>query len=177
MGFRQDSRGGYVGGRSKRAGRQSRRPQGRLPQQDDHGRCDTARGGGRGVDPQGDRASACRCPVDLQSTGVTRGRNATLPRTHSAAMPRTYGEVRLAVDRERCRYRCCDEGGHLRTRRRPDHTGQGGEDRGGGRHLRPGDRDQRLRTTSAAGRDRPFQPAGRSRDMYGAGPNGSHYNP
>ena len=40
------------------------------------------------------------------------------------------------------------------ARRGWDHSGRGGDDRGGGRHLRPGDRDQRLRTAPAGLRDR-----------------------
>ena len=66
----------------------------------------TARRRVRRLDPQGSRARTRWRPY----------RHAALPRTDSAAMPRTYDEVRLTSDRERRRHRRRDEGGHLRTR-------------------------------------------------------------
>jgi hypothetical protein len=52
------------------------------------------------------------------------------------------------------RHRRGDEGGHLGAGQRRDHAGRGGEDRGGGRHLCPGDRCQRFRPAPAGTRRR-----------------------
>jgi Family of unknown function (DUF5681) len=52
-----------------------------------------------------------------------------------------------------------NEGGHLGARQRRSHAGRGWQDRGGRRHLCPGDRDERIRTA----------PAGTRRQVQGGG--------
>jgi Family of unknown function (DUF5681) len=70
------------------------------------------------------------------------------------------------------RHRRGDEGGHLGAAQRRDHAGRGGEDRGGGRHLCPGDRCQAISTgacrNSKTRPRRTLWPALQSRDRHGS---------
>jgi hypothetical protein len=55
--------------------------------------------------------------------------------------PRTHRQVHIAADRERQRYLCRDAGGYRGARQGRYHGGRGGNDRGSGRNLCRGDRN------------------------------------
>ena len=99
-------------------------------------------------------------------------RPAALPPCRERAVEFTLPPIESAAHRRD------DEGGHLGTRRRPDHAGRGSADCRRSRHtfvraIETSDFERPLRLVEAEDFNQPDEAAG----VNGAGPNGYYYNP
>ena len=134
---------------------------------------------GRSGNPAGRRTGSLNKTTAAAAALLARARlsssrwSAIRPQCGSASsgfcrLAATHGQFRAAADRERRRHRRGNEGGHLGIGRWRDHARRSRDHRGGGRHLCPGDRDERFRPAATAHGGRFRQPgAGRSERRAG----------
>ena len=115
---------------------QPRRPSGWLPQQEDARRCRAARRRGRGADAPGGGAGASLGDPTAMRLCIERILPPCRERTVKFALPPIESAADIAPAMKAVTSALAAG---------VDHAGRGGDDRGGGRHLCPGDRDQRLR--------------------------------
>ena len=170
MEVRQKRRGGCEGGRSKRAVGQSPRPPCRLSQQDDHHCCGTARGRGRGLDPQIGRTGAGRRPDGVVAVNLTRP--AALPPCRERAVEFTLPPIESAADIAATMKAVTSAlAGGLITPAEAATTAAVVDTFV--RAIETSDFERPLRLVEAEDFNRPDEAAG----VNGAGPNGYYYNP